>query len=251
MTADVVDSSGDDSQIVVAAKHGLAMLDRQTGALSYVQRMHSTADDAHRMRFNDGAVDSQGRFWAGSTNDHKVMTVKDEGILYRLDSDLSLHAMVKQMIVPNGMGWNNSDDVFYLTDTPRGTIFAYDFDAATGSISNRRDFFSLDSSQGGPDGFAMDVEGCLWVALWRGSKVLRINPQAEIIGEISLPTRFVTCPEFVGTELFITTALEREPDSYPESARWGGKVYRVDVGIQGKPRNKFRWNNKPKIIDRR
>lgn len=193
-----------------------------------------------RMRFNDGAVDNQGRFWAGSSCDHKYVPVIHEGTLYRLDPDLSLHAVVHQMGVPNGMGWNNADNIMYITDSPVGKIYAYDFDAHTGSISNRRDFLTLDSSIGAPDGFAMDVEGNLWVAVWRGSRILRVNPQGEITGEISFPTRYITCPEFVGTELIVTTAMEQEPYKYPESAKWGGKVYKVDVGVQGKPRNAFR-----------
>lgn len=193
------------------------------------------------MRFNDGAVDNQGRFWAGSSLDHKYVQGQHEGVLYRLDPDMSVHPMVRQMTVPNGMGWNNADDVMYITDSPHGKIYAYDFDNRTGAISNRRDFLTLDGvGFGEPDGFAMDVEGCLWVAVWRGSCVIRVNPQGEITGRVNLPTRFVTCPEFVGTELVIVTAMEKEPYKYPESARSGGKVYRVDVGVQGKPRNAFR-----------
>jgi sugar lactone lactonase YvrE len=194
-----------------------------------------------RMRFNDGAVDSHGRFWAGSCNDDKVVEVKDQGTMFRLDPDGTLHRMVEQMIIPNGTGWNAKDDTMYLTDSPRGIIWAYDFNAETGDISNRRVHFQLDPSIGEPDGFAQDEDDCIWIAVWRGSRVIRINPEGKIIGEISLPTRHVTCAEFVGTELYITTAAEREPEKYPESARYGGRLFKVDVGIKGKPRGKFHF----------
>ncbi|KAH8700192.1 putative calcium homeostasis protein Regucalcin [Talaromyces proteolyticus] len=240
VTTDVADGSADNPKILVAAKHGFATLDRQSGSLTYVNRVYNDSEASYRMRFNDGAVDSHGRFWAGSCNDHRVVKVEDQGTLYRLDPDLSVHVMVNQMICPNGIGWNATDDVMYLTDSPRGKIYAYDYDAQTGAISNRRDFFTLDASIGEPDGFAMDVEGCLWVAIWRGSRILRVNSQGEVTGEISFPTRFITCPEFVGTELIVTTALEKEPLAYPESVRWSGKVYKLDVGVQGKPRTPFR-----------
>ncbi|KAL1989210.1 hypothetical protein VTN96DRAFT_3757 [Rasamsonia emersonii] len=240
VTADVVDADAKD-QVIVAAKHGFATLDSQTGELSYVRRIWDNPDDEHKMRFNDGAVDSRGRFWAGSCNDDKVTQVKDEGTMFRLDPDRTVHRMVERMMIPNGTGWNSKDDTMYLTDSPRGDIYAYDFNAETGDISNRRVHFHLDGSIGEPDGFAMDVEDCIWIAVWRGSKVIRINPEGKIIGEISLPTRHVTCPEFVGTELFITTAAEKEPEKYPESARYGGNVYRVDVGVRGKPRNSFHF----------
>ena len=48
------------------------------------------------MRFNDGAVDSRGRFWAGAMNDPKIAEVIDEGAMFRLDPDLKLHRVLKK-----------------------------------------------------------------------------------------------------------------------------------------------------------
>lgn len=231
----------EDTRILVAAQHGFALLDRHTGSHEYVRRVYSDVESATRMRFNDGAVDSRGRFWAGSCNDHRMMTARDEGTLFRLDQDLSVHTMVERMTCPNGIGWNQADDTMYLADSPRGKVYAYDFNADTGTVAKCRDFFVLDPAQGSPDGLAMDEEGCVWLAVWKGGRIVRISPHGHIVGEVLLPTRFVTCPEFVGTELYICTALEKDPDRYPESARCGGKVYKVDVGIRGKPRTPFRW----------
>jgi sugar lactone lactonase YvrE len=65
-----------------------------------------------------------------------------------------------------------------------------------------------------------------------------------VIGQIDLPTRNVTCPTFVGTELFITTAKDdRDDDQLPQSVRYGGRLYRVDVGVRGKPKTDFRFQN--------
>lgn len=77
----------------------------------------------------------------------------------------------------------------YFTQSERDTIFAYDFDAETGAISNKRPFFKPES--GTPDGHAQDVDGNLWVALWGGSKVVRVSPGGTVTAEIALPTR---CP---------------------------------------------------------
>lgn len=199
------------------------------------------------MRFNDGAVDSQGRFWAGAMNDPKIKNPEAEGVLFRLDPDLSLHRMLAPMTIPNGIGWNLANDTMYLTDSPTGKIFAFDFDAATGDISNRRVHFDLGESKqadGLPDGFAIDVEDCIWSAIYGGRKVIRISPDGKVIGEISLPTRNITCPAFVGTELFITTAKDdRDDDEFPQSKRYSGRLYRVDVGVRGMPKNEFRFEN--------
>ncbi|KAL1957296.1 hypothetical protein VTO42DRAFT_6202 [Malbranchea cinnamomea] len=227
-------------EIVVGAKHGYATLDLQTGKTTYIRKVWTDADGPgkeQRMRFNDGAVDSRGRFWAGMMTDLKLGELVHEGVLFRLDPDLSLHRMIEGMGISNGIGWSLDDRTMYITDTPTRNIFAYDFDAETGQISNRRVFFTPPGDTAMPDGFAMDEEGHLWVALWDGSRVLRVSPQGQIVGEISLPARCVTCATFVGTDLYITTANEKGSG---ESDRYGGKLYRVNVGVRGKPKDAFR-----------
>jgi sugar lactone lactonase YvrE len=195
------------------------------------------------MRFNDGAVDSHGRFWAGSMNDPKVQAPGKEAVLFRLDPDMKLHRMVECLTIPNGIGWNHADDTMYLTDSPTGKIYAFDFNAQTGEIGNRRVHFDLGEPKE-PDGFAIDADGCIWSAIYGGGKVIRISPEGKVIGEVSLPTRNITCPVFVGTELFITTAKDTiDDEQFPNSIRYGGRVYKVDVGIRGQPKNEFRYPN--------
>ena len=91
-----------------------------------------------------------------------------------------------------------------------------------------------------PDGFAMDAEGNLWVALCGGGKVLRVSPDGKVTGEIILPTRMISCPGFVGEDLFITSAEEENPDLFPDSVKYGGGLFRVNVGIAGMPLNSFK-----------
>ncbi|KAL4885549.1 hypothetical protein BJY04DRAFT_135790 [Aspergillus karnatakaensis] len=237
--------SGDERQkdhIVAAAKHGFALVNRNTGEISYIARPWNDDDKLRQFRFNDGAVDSKGRLWAGAMNDPKVKSPTNEGVLFRLDRDLKLNHMVEQLTIPNGIGWNHSNDTMYLTDSPTGKIFAFDFDENTGEISNRRVHFDIGEPKE-PDGFAIDVEGCIWSAVYGGGKVIRISPEGKIIGEISLPTRNITCPTFVGTELFITTAKDDKNDEqFPESVQYGGHLYRIDVGVRGLPKHGFRLN---------
>lgn len=191
------------------------------------------------MRSNDGAIDSAGRFWLGAMNDPKVKEPVDEGVLFRLDLDGTLHRMLEKVSIPNGISWNLKDDTMFFTDSPTQNVYAFDFDSATGNISNQRVFFHLEDDAH-PDGHAMDVDGNIWHACWGGSKVIKISPEGQVIGEISLPTRNITCPAFVGTELFITSAADEDPEKHPESAKYGGNVFRVDVGVQGRVKNKAR-----------
>lgn len=196
-----------------------------------------------RMRSNDGAVDSHGRFWVGSMVDPALVgEERPEGILFRLDPDLSVHRILFEAQSPNGIVWNSADNIMYWTDSGKRSIFAFDFDAPTGAISNRRSFWA--ATEAGlpdgvnPDGLAIDEQDCLWTALWRGFKVLRLSPDGLAIGEVCLPTAYVTCPAFAGTELVITTA--RDPTVEEEGIKRGGDVYLVDVGVRGAPKHNFK-----------
>lgn len=206
-------------------------------------------DKEERMRSNDGAVDAKGRFYAGAMNDPAVVgngNFTDEGILFRLDPDLSLHRIKDHLTIPNGMSWTRDNATIYLTDSPSGHITAYPYDLETGelSIAQGKPFFTCPVEGGVPDGHCQDEEGCLWVALFGTGKVVRVNPAGQVVAEVDVPTRCVTCPEICGTELFITTAEEEEPEKYPWSTKYQGALFKTDVGVRGIPRNPFKLTRK-------
>ena len=240
-TADI---EGSETEIITGAKYGYAKLNKQTGELEYVARFWDEKEGKekeHRMRSNDGVVDNQGRYWVGAMNDPKVASITDEGVLFRLDPDLTLHRVIEKVTIPNGMSWNPAEDTMYFTDSPTKSIFAYDYDKATGNISNRRPFFTMEEDGLVPDGHCMDAEGYIWCAIYGGSRVIRISPEGKIVARINVPTRATTCPGFAGTQLFITTAKEQDPEKYPESKELAGSLFVVDVGVKGLPTHKFRF----------
>ncbi len=191
------------------------------------------------MRFNDGVVDAEGRFFAGSMNDPRVKEPSAEGVLFRLDPDLSLHRVIENVTIPNGMGFSLDEKFMYFIDSPTRNVSKFKYDRKTGSISDREVFYHVDGDAI-PDGMAMDVKGCLWIALAGGSKVLKLSPEGKLVGEISLPTRMISCAVFAGEELYITSAEEEEPGKYPDSVKYGGSLFRVHVGVEGIPLHKFR-----------
>lgn len=73
-----------------------------------------------------------------------------------------------------------------------------------------------------------------------GNRVLRISPEGKRIGEVLLPTKYVTCPEFIGTQLLITT--RRDPDIQEDCIERGGDVYLVDVGVTGPQKHEFHFD---------
>lgn len=236
-----IEGTGD--ELIVGAKLGYAVLNRGTEQLKYIKKVwdeHDGAGKEESMRCNDGAVDSAGRYWVGTMNDPKVKAPTNEGVLFRLDPDLQLHRMIENVTIPNGIGWSADDKKMFFIDSPTRSIFVFDFDAASGSISNREVFFHYaDEEEGVPDGFAMDTLGNLWTAICGGGKVLQISPEGKVIGEIVLPTRMISCPGFAGEVLFITSAEEEEPEKYPDSVKYGGSLFKVHVGVSGMQSHKF------------
>ena len=61
-------------------------------------------------RFNDGKCDCAGRFWAG-TMDKQL--AQSKGALYRLDADHSVHRMVENVGISNGIAWSQ-DKMFFM-----------------------------------------------------------------------------------------------------------------------------------------
>jgi len=243
------DLEGVDSRdkILVGGKHGIAVLDRKTEKYEYLQRFYESTERDDRLRSNDGAVDPQGRFWIGTMNDFHVGPPQPEGTLFRFDSDLSRHTIRDGLTIPNGIGWSRDYKSLYFVHSTEKTIFAHDYDNATGNLSNPRVFWKL-LTDGDPDGFKMDKDGFIWQAIYGEGRVLRISPDGEVVGEITLPTRSITCPAFVGEDLFITSAAEEDPQKYPESAKYGGALFKVNVGITGLHDYKFKLDKKVKEL---
>jgi sugar lactone lactonase YvrE len=123
------------------------------------------------------------------------------GVLFRLDLDGSFHRVIENVAIPNGLTWSRDDKTMYFTASEEQTIFAYDFDAETGAISNKRPFFKPETAT--PDGHAQDVDGNLWVALWGGSKVVRVSPEGKVTAEIAVPTRCPTASVLSSFEISI------------------------------------------------
>lgn len=146
--------------------------------------------------------------------------------------------MVKGLTIPNSIGWSPDNKTMYYTHSKARQIFVLDYDTVSGAVSDHRLFYKHPTS-GEPDGFRIDVEGNLWTAVYGESKVLKINPEGKVIGQVTLPTRNITCVQFVGTELIITSAADE--DSEDKTSRdYGGALFRVDVGTTGLELFKFR-----------
>jgi sugar lactone lactonase YvrE len=192
--------------------------------------------DRPGLRMNDGACDSAGRFWAGTMH---VDELPGAASLYRLEPDGRVERMLGDVTVSNGIGWSPDDTVMYYVDTPTQAVDAFDYDAASGAISNRRQIVTIDEGAGWPDGLVVDAEGCIWVALWEGWAVRRYSPAGELLAVIEVPVARVTKPAFGGPaldDLYITTGAPDEADAKQPHA---GGIFHVRPGVRGLPANSF------------
>ncbi|KAH6661076.1 hypothetical protein BKA67DRAFT_74646 [Truncatella angustata] len=237
VTADIEGVDPQD-RILIGAKHGMAVLHRKTGKYEYITKFF--AEENVRIRGNDGAIDPHGRFWLGSMTDFGQGPVQAEvGALWLFHSTQPGQIMKEPVSIPNSVSWSPDNRTMYFTHSTSKVIHAFDYSLDDGSISNERDFFIYEG-QGDPDGHRVDAEGNMWCAVYGDAVVLKISPDGKLIGKIHMPTKNITCVEFVGTELFITTAGMEEGQGTPEQVDFSGGLYRVDVGVKGLPPYDFK-----------
>ena len=95
---------------------------KQRGKYHQFQTDGTDDDEATRMRFNDGAMDPEGRYFAGTMNDPKIKQPTDEGVLFRLDPDRSLHRVIEGVSIPNGIGFTPDHKFMYFIDSPTKVV---------------------------------------------------------------------------------------------------------------------------------
>ena len=216
---------------ILVAQTGLSFWDPQTNECNFITE--PDADNPH-MCFNDGVGDRQGRFLVGTFNAEDVEA--PDGSLYRLDVDGSIHKLDTGFATSNGLAVSPDGETFYLTDMRHSLIYAYDYDPATGAVSNRRIFVRVPEEAGLPDGLIVDSEGFVWSAHWGGWRVTRYDPAGKIEREIRLPVQNVTCFAFGGEaldELYITTAWYGFTGQERKDQPLAGDLFRVKTDVKG------------------
>jgi len=218
-------------RVVVALEQGFYYLDPETGTKNLIV---NPEEDIEGNRFNDGKCDPAGRFWAGTMSTEGK---PGAGSLYRLNPDSTVTRMIENVSISNGIAWSLYFTRMYYIDTPTQKVMGYDFDNASGEISNGKPVIEIPKEMGAPDGMTIDSQGNLWICLWGGAAVGCWNPvTGELLRTIQVPARNVTSCAFgdadLGT-LYITTARIATSDEdlkkYPDA----GSLFKVRPGVTG------------------
>ncbi len=225
--------------MVGASDAGFLKIDLEEGLFETVVDPES---DRPQNRFNDGKCDRQGRFWCGSMN-KKIEA--ESGRMYRLDPDWSVHALQPDFHfkVSNGTAFDPQSKRMYFSDTLGNMVYSFDFDAETGALSNRQEFFSTRDRPGMVDGGTVDAEGFYWCALVAGGQVVRLDPKGRVDLEIDMPVPRPTCPTFGGDKhetLYVTSQrlfmTEEELAAFPQA----GNLFAIHgLGVRGLAEPRF------------
>lgn len=195
------------------------------------------------VRLNDARSDPRGSLWVGSMRNNiaadgsAIEFGGTDGVLLRLDADGKTSLWRKDIGISNTMVWSPDRRRFYTGDSIANVIWAYDYDQATGAISNERPFLQ-GFARGLPDGSAMDAEGFLWNCRYYGNCVVRVAPDGKIDRVVEMPVKNITTCCFGGADLktlFVTTASAHAP----LGDRLAGSLFAIRTEVKGQAENRF------------
>jgi sugar lactone lactonase YvrE len=187
-------------------------------------------------RMNDAKCDARGRMWAGSCHNDFIAGL---GKLHRWDGQASHKVMVENLALPNGLGWNKENTLMYLVDSISQKILVSDFDLADDFVPIFRELITIDS--GYPDGLAVDAEGCIWLAVWGGGRIIRISPQGAIISEHHFPvTQASSCAFGADGMLYVTSARKELSEAELAKQPLAGSLFTLATDTVGVQVSKFK-----------
>lgn len=225
-----------DGRLLVAMRSGLSELSTIDGSLT---RLASIEHASAQHRFNDGAVDPQGRFWVGSMREGGPSL----GKLYRFGGDDDPLEIDDHWGIPNGMGWSPDGTVMYATDSAKRTIWRFAYEKDSGTPSDKRVFATFE--EGVPDGLTVDAEGCVWSALWDGWRVVRLSPDGELMSTVPMPVQRPTSVAFGGESLqtlYVTSATINVGNAGLTAGPLAGGLFEVETAVRGLPAPAARLN---------
>ena len=225
-----------DNYLIVAEETGIFTLNVRTKSFS---RLGDISPEVGTVRYNDGKIGPDGRFWFGSLDDSSF---PETGCLYSIDANGKTQKHLEKLRCPNGIGWTDDGNRMFFTDSMQRVIWSFDFDKINGVISNKAVFTEIKGDQV-PDGLAVDAEGNVWTAMWDGWCIVKFDPQGRELQRVSTPVPRPTSCAFGGKDmktLFITSARIDLDQKSLANAPNSGSLFSLSVDIPGVPVGNFK-----------
>lgn len=241
MPACIAAHAGAPGQWIAGMESGLFTLSPQDDGRLIAQLLAPVAHAAPAMRFNDGRCDRQGRFWAGTMCLDMAAGTR-AGAWYRYGhGDTALPAQIDGFIVPNGLAFSPDGRTMYVSDSHSSvqTIWAFDYDPASGTPSNRRVFVDMHPLPGRPDGAAIDVDGGYWICGNDAGLVHRFTPDGRLDRSLAVPVKKPAMCAFGGPRLDTLYVTSIRPVGDLSDQPLAGGVFALQAGTQGLPEPAF------------
>lgn len=226
----------DDQHIIASTETGLFCLNIQTHEK---RKLCAVEADNPLTRSNDGRADPWGGFWISTMGKNAEPSA---GSIYRY-FDGELKTIVSEITIPNGICFNQSRNIVFFADTATQKMFSIKLDEQSGEPTGSPQLFlDLSSENKNIDGAIVDRSGYIWAAIWDGTEILKISPDAKIVEKIETGALRPTCPAFIGPDyknLITTTAaigLYGEEASKP----WNCKTLIFEDVVDGVPEPQVR-----------
>ncbi|WP_293902036.1 SMP-30/gluconolactonase/LRE family protein [Phenylobacterium sp.] len=211
---------GSGTDLIAGLTDGIYRVDLTAGTFEPLVRPD---DMTGGERLNDGKTDRAGRLVTGT-----IMPAGEPphaGKLYRFDPGGGWAVLETGVEVSNAICFSPAGDRLYFADSLRRMVWSYDYDAASGAATNRRDLIDTGALGATPDGATVDADGFVWVALVLTRQIGRFSPEGHLDRLIDTPCPYPSCPAFGGRDLdvlYVTSIADsggRLKSDHPDAGR--------------------------------
>ena len=221
----------EDDRLVVALDDGLHLVDPDAGTVELL----TPYPDGLGGRANDARADLDGGLITGTLN-----LTAGPGSLWRFSTAAGWQHLA------DGTGNTNGpvvlDGRVVVADTTTDVVHAFPFDAAAGTVGERRRFLDVAAHGGAPDGACADAEGGVWCCVLGSGVIVRVL-DGEVVQTLSPGVEQPSDVTFGGPDLdrmfVVSIALSLRGRSI--TSPLAGAVRAVDgLGVRGRPEPRFR-----------
>ena len=232
-----------DEQLILASPQGVHYFVFEEDKMELITDLGGLGEN---YRCNDGAIDSKGRLWIGTT----AIRTDSNGSLYMVDSQGLVSEKLTNIAISNGIAWSSDNQIMYHIDSLSKGVDAYIVKEGSGDLERKSTPIHIPDNMGLADGMTIDRQGNLWIALYGGYGVAKFSPDTgEVLDFVEIPCPNVTSCCFVGPDLdalMITTA-QKDMDAtalskYPLS----GSVFVTRPTVPGVPIFKYSYKQNEK-----
>lgn len=200
--------------------------------------IHQGPYKGEKLQFNDCIAAPDGSFLAGTFYPATIHGFEKKGKLYRFFPDGNIEIISEDHGCSNGMGFSPDLDFFYHSDPSKKSIVRHSYDSISHKIGDSSEWY-IHEGEGAPDGITVDAQGNVWAALWGGSGLVKISPEAKVLDHINIPAYQTSSCMFGGSSLndiYVTSAAT--PDNLSnvkEGTYLGGSLFKIESDVTGKP----------------